>query len=186
MTTVQPIFAGKLVRLASIDFEKDPAVISAWGQDSEYQHLQDAEAARLFSGKQEREWLEKESDENCLFGMRVLEDDRLIGVLSLEGFDWAARNAWLSIGIGERSQWGKGYGTDAMRIILRYAFHTLNLNRVTLTVFEENPRAQHCYEKCGFQEEGRARQFLNRRGTRSDLIYMGILRADWLRLNDGL
>jgi RimJ/RimL family protein N-acetyltransferase len=186
MNTSQAALAGQLVRLASIDFEKDPALIAAWAQDSEYTHLQDADAARLFSGKQTREWLEKDLEESTFLGIRILTDDRLIGFISLGGFDWAARNVWIGIGIGERTDWGKGYGTDAMRIVLRYAFNTLNLNRVTLDVFEENVRAQRCYEKCGFQVEGRARQFLNRHGTRSDLIYMGILREDWVRLNHSL
>jgi RimJ/RimL family protein N-acetyltransferase len=87
----------------------------------------------------------------------------------------------VGIGLGEREFWGKGYGTDAMRIILRYAFTELNLHRVTLNVFEYNPRGVRSYEKAGFVLEGRQRGVLLREGRRWDEIYMGILREDWLK-----
>jgi len=85
----------------------------------------------------------------------------------------------VGIGIGEREYWGKGYGSDAMNLILRFAFETLNLKRVSLTVFEYNERAVHSYEKCGFRPEGRLRQWMQRAGQRYDLIFMGILREEW-------
>ena len=87
----------------------------------------------------------------------------------------------MGIGIGERDCWGKGYGTDAMRVVLRFAFVELNLHRVGLNVFEYNPRAIRSYEKAGFVEEGRLRGFLHRNNRRWDLIFMGILRDEWER-----
>jgi RimJ/RimL family protein N-acetyltransferase len=90
----------------------------------------------------------------------------------------------VGIGIGEREYWGKGYGKDAMRIMLRYAFMELNLHRVSLNVYEYNPRAIRSYEKAGFTVEGRQRQALNRDGRRWDMIYMGSLREEWKRLNE--
>ena len=83
------------------------------------------------------------------------------------------------IGLGERNYWGNGYGTDAMQIMLRYAFRELNLHRVSLDVFEYNPRALHSYEKAGFQIEGRRRKMVQRDGRRYDMIFMGILREAW-------
>ena len=68
---------------------------------------------------------------------------------------------------------------DAMRIILRFAFTELNLRRVSLDVFEYNPRAIASYRKVGFVEEGRLRRFLHRDGRRWDLIFMGMLREEW-------
>jgi len=67
-------------------------------------------------------------------------------------------------------------------VVLRYGFNELNLRRVTLTVFEYNPRAIRSYEKAGFQHEGRVRQALLRDGKRWDMFYMGILRDDWKKL----
>jgi RimJ/RimL family protein N-acetyltransferase len=72
-----------------------------------------------------------------------------------------------------------------MRVMLRYAFRELNLHRVTLTVFEYNPRAIRSYEKAGFVVEGRLRNWLNREGRRWDMIHMGILREEWETLNTG-
>jgi RimJ/RimL family protein N-acetyltransferase len=88
----------------------------------------------------------------------------------------------VGLGIGDRNDWGKGYGTDAMKIILRFAFTELNLRRVTLTVFEYNPRAIRSYEKVGFRHEGRLRSILLRDGKRWDMLYMGILAEDWKEL----
>ena len=88
----------------------------------------------------------------------------------------------MGIGLGEREYWGKGYGTDAMKIILRYAFTELNLRRVTLDVFEYNQRGVRSYEKAGFVVEGRERGLILREGRRWDVIYMGILREDWIKL----
>ena len=94
--------------------------------------------------------------------------------------DWGSRDAFAGIGIGEREFWGKGYGSDAIQLLLRYAFTELNLQRVSLTVFEFNQRAQRSYEKVGFRLEGRQRQIMQREGRRWDILYMGILREDWM------
>jgi len=89
----------------------------------------------------------------------------------------------VGLGIGERDFWGRGYGTDVMKLILRYAFMEINLRRVTLTVFEYNPRAIRSYEKAGFRHEGRLRKLLHRDGRRYDELFMGILREEWLEKN---
>ena len=140
--------------------------------------------ARMFSVKKIEEWITKElEDENSspfVFMIRTLQDDRLIGELGLDGLQWNHGDAYVGISLGERQDWGKGFGTDAMRVLLRYAFTELNLQRVSLNVFEYNPRAVYSYQKAGFTYEGRQRKFLNRAGRRWDLIFMSILRDEWL------
>ncbi len=76
----------------------------------------------------------------------------------LFAFDHQARKAELGISIGDKSFWDRGFGTEVMRTLLRHAIDNLNLRRVSLHVFESNPRAIHVYRKLGFQEEGRLRQ----------------------------
>jgi RimJ/RimL family protein N-acetyltransferase len=98
---------------------------------------------------------------------------------------WTHGDTFVGIGIGEPDYRGKGYGTDAMRVILRFAFMELNLHRVSLDVFEYNPRAIRSYEKAGFVIEGRKRRVVNRDGRRWDDIYMGILREEWERQREG-
>lgn len=172
-------FAGKLVRLATLDLEKDSELWSRWNRDSEYQQLLDWGPSKLYTQAQTKEWIEKGNAGSFTFSIHSLEDDRIIGFLDLDGINWTAGDCWIGVGIGERDYWGKGYGTDAINVLLRFAFEELNLNRVTLNVFEYNERAIKAYEKLGFQHEGRQRQLLNRFDRRWDLIFMGILRCEW-------
>lgn len=176
-------FSGDLVRLCVVDIEKDTEAMARWNRNSEYQRLLDSGPGNLWSPKQARTWYEENIGEMHSFVIHTLGDERLIGMLDLSGFDWVAGSAWVGIGIGEPENWGKGYGTDAMRILLRYAFAGLNLHRVTLNVFGYNERAVRSYLKCGFKEEGRQRQLLNRDNHRWDLIYMGILKDEWEALS---
>ena len=179
------LFMGQKVCLKGRDPEQFAALISRWGRDSEYQRLLDSDVPRMVSKKRIQEWIEKDlirdPYKDFLFIIHTLADDRPIGFAGLDGISWADGDCFTFIGLGERDYWGKGYGTDAMRIILRYAFTELNMHRVTLDVFDYNPRAIRSYEKAGFAEEGRMRALLNREGRRYDLIFMGILREDWER-----
>jgi RimJ/RimL family protein N-acetyltransferase len=181
------LFKGKLVRLAAIDPKEVSKSFSKWGRDSEYKRLLDSDPPRLHSVKASKDWLEKQLEENQAntywFTIRALEDDRLLGDVELEVTSWGNREAFAGIGIGERDFWGKGYGTEAMQLALRYAFTELNLRRVTLNVFEFNQRAVRSYEKAGFRHEGRERQALQREGRRWDALYMGILREEWMEEN---
>ncbi|HWQ84068.1 MAG TPA: GNAT family protein [Anaerolineales bacterium] len=185
----QDLFTGKLVRLTAVDSQRLAEADSRWGRDSEYWRLQASDPAHLFSVKRSKEWLEKDLEKDAtrsiFFEIHTLEDDRLIGVVGFEGFQWQHGDVFVGIGLGEREAWGKGYGTDAMRVILRYGFTELNLHRVSLDVFEYNPRAIRSYEKAGFKHEGRLRQYLQREGRRWDLIFMGITESEWYALYSG-
>ena len=172
------VFSGTYVRLAVFDPEKDADIMAKWNLDSEYSRLLDAGPAYMWTPKQIKDFLEKEKD-NYFFIIHDLADDKPIGLIDLSGFNWSARHAWVGIGLGEREFWGKGYGSDAMRVLLRYAFNELNLNRINLNVFEYNERAVKSYLKCGFIVEGRTRKAMLREGRRWDMIFMGILKSEW-------
>ena len=181
-----PLFEGELVHLLAPEPQLAAGMHSRWMRDSEFVRLLDTDPARLLSVDKNKEWFEKnlveeQKDDELFLLIRTLEDDRTIGLIGLDGIRWTHGDAWVGIGLGEREYWGKGYGTDAMRILLRYAFEELNLHRLSLSVFEYNPRAIRSYEKVGFIVEGSARQFLNRDGQRYDMIFMGILREEWER-----
>jgi len=181
------LFSGRLVRLSAFDLEIYPKTLSRWMRDSETWRLQDSYPPHPITSRQIKEGKEKYLDKQRLdeipFAIHTLADDRLIGDIGLGGIRWNHGDAFVGIGIGERELWGKGFGSDAMWVLLRYAFMELNLHRVSLTVFEYNPRAIRSYEKCGFQVEGRNRKLLNRAGRRWDEIYMGILREEWQQRN---
>jgi len=177
------LFKGKLVRLTGIDPEEVSKSFSQWNRDSEYKRLLDTDPPRLHSSKAIKEWIEKDIEKQTdmyWFAIRTLEDDRLLGDITLSVINRGSRDAFVGIGIGEREFWGKGYGSDAMRLILHYAFTELNLRRVSLTVFEFNQRALRSYEKAGFRLEGKQRQSMQREGRRWDILYMGILREEWM------
>jgi RimJ/RimL family protein N-acetyltransferase len=175
-------FQGRLVRLTVFDPDQDTQYLVRWNQDSEYQQLLSSGPTYLWPSKNMKEWMEKHFDEMVSFTIRSLEDNRVIGCVDLSGIEWTAGNAWVGIGIGERENWGKGFGSDAMNMVLRFAFETLNLKRVSLTVFDYNERAIHSYEKVGFKLEGRMRQWMQRAGQRYDLVFMGVLRNEWEEL----
>ncbi|HZY42315.1 MAG TPA: GNAT family protein [Anaerolineae bacterium] len=176
------LFTGQLVRLAALNLETDTESFARWDRDSEYMRLLDSDAYRLLTAKQIKEHIEKEltEEDTIQFTVRTLAEDQLIGFVALDGIRWSHGDAFAAIGIGNRAYWGQGYGTDAMRLLLRYAFSELNLHRVSLDVFDYNPRAIRSYEKAGFAVEGRQRQTLKRDGQYHDFVFMGVLRADWL------
>lgn len=182
------IYKGQLVRLSAFDPGEIAKAYANWTRDSELQRLFGSEASALHSAKAEIKFFEKlvkeENPASHFFSIRKLDDNRLLGDINLDVInEWGSRDAFVGLGIGDRNDWGKGYGTDAMKIILRFAFTELNLRRVTLTVFEYNPRAIRSYEKVGFCHEGRQRGALLRDGKRWDIHYMGILAEEWKERN---
>ena len=90
--------------------------------------------------------------------MQPLETWKLIGTYAFDDIDWRIRSAEFGIMIGDKTYWNRGYGTEAVRLLCQHGFNTLNLNRIFLHVFENNPRAIRAYEKAGFILEGRERQ----------------------------
>jgi len=107
------------------------------------------------------------------------EDWLAIGNCGLMLFDWRIRMAEAGIFIGEKRLWNQGYGSGAMTLLLRHAFETLNLNRISLHVYETNLRAIRSYEKVGFIHEGRLRQAEYQDGRYVDVVLMSVLRSDW-------
>ncbi|MEC0246548.1 GNAT family protein [Paenibacillus chitinolyticus] len=104
---------------------------------------------------------------------------RPIGITSLTQLDFKNRSAECILDIGEKEFWGKGYGTESLRLLLDYAFLELNLHRVSLRVFAFNDKAVALYEKIGFKREGVSRQAVFREGTWHDIIHMGILQEEY-------
>lgn len=106
-------------------------------------------------------------------------DGRFIGHCALFNFDDVARTCELGITIGDKAYWGRGYGREAVRLLLHYAFRLRNVRRVHLSVNGNNTRAIRAYEACGFVVEGRLRQHAWHDGGYVDLLQMGLLRAEW-------
>lgn len=185
---MQELFHGELVRLSAEEPEMIAKVEVRWQRDSEYVRLADSQM-EIASERKIKERVEKRLEkgpqpERYPFSIRTLAEDRLIGILGL-WLDLIHSEAWVGIGIGERDAWSKGYGTDAMKLCLRYAFLELGVQRVSLGLFEYNSRALRSYEKAGFQLEGSTRKDVLREGKRFDSLWMGILREEWMAMQNG-
>ena len=105
---------------------------------------------------------------------------KMIGNCGVFDIDPVNRLGELGIMLGEKDEWNKGYGTEAMILLVRHCFETLNLNRAYLRVYAENSRAKRSYEKAGFVEEGRLREGVYKHGKYDDVIIMSILHSEWL------
>jgi RimJ/RimL family protein N-acetyltransferase len=106
-------------------------------------------------------------------------DGQHIGNTNLFNVQPENRCAELGIMIGEKSCWSRGYGTDALRTLLRFGFEEMNLHRIALNVYAFNERGIACYRKVGFIEEGRMRERIYTEGAYHDLIWMSVLRREW-------
>ncbi|MCC7164740.1 MAG: GNAT family N-acetyltransferase [Anaerolineae bacterium] len=184
----QNLYTGKLTRLDAASPDAMGQAYAKWSRDTEFMQLWDTEAPMLRDVKKTQEWFTSQEERHrhgsYNFMIRTLADDHLIGMTSLFDANTAHHNAWVAIGIGERDYWGKGYGTDAMNLILAFGFLELNLHRVNLFTFSINPRAIRSYEKVGFVHEGVIRQAMRRYGKRGDFVSMGILRSEWERIQN--
>lgn len=180
----EQLFEGQHVRFAPPDAERDAEIVSKWSHDLEYLRLQSADIARPLSPfqvrKQYEDWDKETEKHNAFnFAMRLTADDRLIGLARLYRIEWTHGASSLQIGIGDRNDRGKGYGTEALRLLLRYAFDELNLFRLAASTVEYNAGAIRFLERAGFVVEVRRRQAVQRDGKRWDVVMLGLLRDAW-------
>ena len=168
------------LRLRAVEREDIPRFVRWFNDPDVRRHLLMYEP--MSRAKEER-WFEEHLSrkDEFLFAIEVKEgkDWVHIGNLGLHRIDWKNRVATFGIVIGEKAYWNRGYGTEAVRTALRYAFFELGLNRVELETFSFNRRAIRCYEKVGFRHEGTRRQALYRDGRYHDILIMGILKEEF-------
>lgn len=174
MTTIH----GEHIVLRPIE-EGDYPLIVQWGRDPELERLLEGDYPQSLA--ECPAWHQNiiSSRHRQLLGIQLSEGP-LIGDVELDHIAWRSGDAELRIRIGRRDHWDRGYGTEAVTLMLQHAFLSLNLKRVYLRVFSFNQRALRCYRKAGFKAEG----MLVRRGSdgqRREVILMRILREEFLR-----
>lgn len=101
-----------------------------------------------------------------------------IGNIKLDKFDWVSRTCELGLLIGNKNYWGKGIGYEVCKLTIEYAFSDLNMRKVLLAVYENNPAAISLYNKLGFVQEGCLRQHIFEGGSYYDKIYMGLFKEE--------
>ncbi len=171
-------FEGELIRLRAREEEDEPLLFQ-WFNDPEV--TQYLSMRYPLSHAQERVYIERNSEPgygNANFAVVRKDTGELIGSVGLEKTSPENRSALLGITIGDKAHWDGGFGTDTMRTISRFAFTMMNLHRIELDVYVENARAIRCYEKVGYQHEGRLRDAVYKFGKYQDLLRMSVLEGE--------
>lgn len=151
-----------------------------WYEDEEVWRLTSWAAAPMRHAAVQRLFENREtSTMEDSFAIHRTGEEKPIGVIGLTNISEANDSAELSIIVGEREDREQGLGTEAIRVLLRYAFGELGLSRVGLSVFEFNRPAITAYQKIGFQEEGRLRGAIRRDEASHDAILMSVLASEW-------
>ncbi len=172
------MITGEMVKLRAIE-PADICQLWEWMQDEETMRFRDFPAPPSSLKETEAEYQKSIGKrlENLRLAITTM-DDELIGEIALRNIDQRAGTADFVIAIGNKAYWGHGYGTDATRSLMTYAFSQLNLHRITLFVHAFNSRAIRAYEKVGFKNEGCMRQSQYMDGGYSDVLVMGLLRDE--------
>jgi RimJ/RimL family protein N-acetyltransferase len=151
-----------------------------WYGDPEIWHLTSWARSPLNRSAVEKLFEDRElSPVDDSFAIHLRDDDEPVGVISLMNISDANESADLSVIVGHPDDRHQGYGTEAIGMLLRYAFEDLGLNRVGLSAFDFNGGAISAYEKLGFVVEGRYRQAIKRHSGFHDAILMSILKDEW-------
>lgn len=127
----------------------------------------------------EKEWLEKKTATDYQFAIIKAEDDTLLGNCGINEIDKTNRTCIVGLFIGEEENRSKGYGAEALTLLLNYCFNTLDLENVMLSVFSFNDRAIVAYKKVGFKEIGHRRSARFSNGKRYDEVFMDILKEEF-------
>lgn len=158
----------------------DGVAVAAWHRDGIFLRHLDADPATppaadaLTAG-----WNTIKTAGGFPFAVRTQgEDPRLVGIVALDEVLWAQRGGWLAMEIAP-TEWGQGFGREALGLLLRFAFDEVNLRRLSLTVFAYNTRAIRLYEGMGFVREGAFREFLVRDGQPHNMLLYGLLDREW-------
>lgn len=177
----KPLFEGELIRLSPFDPEKDAETEADWYADPALLALVEREPVRpLTTAAVKNVHAEEEKDRRAFVAaIRTRDDDRLVGRASLKHIDHAMGNGLVSVIIGNARDRNRGYGTGALRLLLRYAFDELGLFRLGAEAFEYHTGALRWLERAGFTLEVRQRQALYRAGKYWDILSFGILRDEW-------
>lgn len=134
---------------------------------------------RLVSSKNDLKWIYEPNSDMHRYAIVLLDGDGLIGSISLHNIDHLNRNAFIGIFIGEQKYRGKGYGAEAIRLLLNYGFKTMNLHNIMLSVHADNYPGIACYKSVGFQEVGRLREWVFKNGKYVDKLYMSIMENEF-------
>lgn len=185
MSMATPLFIGPTIQLTGIDYEKDAEVESGWTHDPAFMRLMYTRPVRPFSVfrvKKKYEALEKDvsgAQNTFRYHIRTRQDGRLLGFGEISRIIWPHGVGFIQLGIGSPQDWHKGYGREALGLMLRCAFTELNLYRLNANIPAYNLRALAFFGQAGFRQEVCRREALARDGKRWDEYIFGLLAEEW-------
>ncbi|HEX6345974.1 GNAT family protein [Umezawaea sp.] len=171
----KPTLVGERVRLVPLDVTHARDLYEG-GKDPEVTRLTGTHRVHTYEDVERYAATRREQTDRVDLAVLRAEDGKLLGDVVLNDLD--VDNESMGFRIALVAEQGEGYGTEAIRLVLRYAFDVIGLHRVELEVYDFNPRAIASYLKCGFVEEGRKRDALRWDGRWHDALLMGALRTD--------
>lgn len=174
------MYIGEKVKLR--EYRKEDMILAQkFLNDAKVKRLMNSNIPFLYTYEDEEKWFQNQSAMNDLynFAIETLEEKKYIGGCGINKLDWKNSVATIGIFIGNEDYWGKGYGSDALNILIKFIFEQMNIHKIKLGVYSYNKRAIKCYEKCGFKKEGVLREELFRDGKYHDVIIMGILKDEY-------
>ena len=176
------LWVGKKVRLRAVRPD-DVKHFARYADDSEIDRLA-GDTLFPYNPDRDRRTLEKEIEEDADPGddvYLVIETlaGKFLGTIQLYHTDRRHRTAEIGLVLNKRKAWGRGYGSEAIRLLLRFVFRELDYAKIGLSVYEFNPRALALYEHLGFQHEARRRSAVYTAGRRWDEIFLGLTRGEY-------
>ncbi|MHA1212301.1 MAG: GNAT family N-acetyltransferase [Candidatus Heimdallarchaeota archaeon] len=175
------MFDGEIVSLRSIELSDLDNILENFNKLKLRQFL----AYPIpYAREEEAEWIRntwqnRKQGREYQFAVEHKETKEFLGTAGLFGFDNISKTCELGIAIHAEKNWGKGFGTDTIKVLLKFGFDYLNINRIQLRVYEFNERAIKTYKKVGFAQVGKHRQAHFSNGKYFDVIYMDILADEW-------
>ncbi len=175
----KPTLSGKLINLRPLVKADAPFAYKTYSEDKEGNRLTGTKRTFTLEGVEKFFSRLLEANNRIDYAITLKDDPTYIGEVVLMDITAEERSAGFRIALAGQKHYNKGYGTEAMMLILKHGFETLGLHRVQLDVFDFNPRAIHVYEKIGFVKEGVLRDDLMWEGEYHDSIIMGMLEDEW-------
>jgi len=174
-----PFLVGERLYLRPLEPAQDNHLYSTWMNDEEIRRYFSIFPTSDARGKERLEQLYRDGN-HIIFGVAFNSDNRLIGLVGLKDINYINQGAEFYVIIGDRSAWFKGYGTEATKLMFRYGFMELNLNRIQTQDMDENIGGWRADEKAGMKFEGTLRQVIFRFGKFHDVRVYSILRSEYL------
>jgi RimJ/RimL family protein N-acetyltransferase len=179
------LFKAATIRLTALDAKEDAPAFAAWTEDSRYIPLIDDAPPFPMSTVQAEKKLDAlltEADEKrnaFWFGIRILDEAELLGIIGLGWVDWSNGAAYMALSMKDLAEYSRPSTEEALKLMLHYVFFELHLHHVILAVPAYHEGLIAVLQKLGFSEEIRRRQELYRFGRRWDNLGFGLLAQDW-------